>query len=113
MKRNELKKYLSIVLVAMTCAAFTACGQSSNTSSVSTEVTDTVETSDSAITTESVETADSSSDLAATDENTDEVPDGKPGEKPDGEAPDGKPGEKPDGESPDGNPPGGGFGGWK
>ena len=86
MKRNDLKKILSVAIITTMCVAVTACGQVSASSSDS---TDTVITQES--TTEGNE---------------------KSSEKPDGEAPDGAPGEKPDGEAP-GNPPegGGGFGG--
>ena len=95
MKRNELKKKLSIAIVSVMCVALTACGQTS---------TATVEGEDTASSQESVaiENTELSENLSV--EN--------PPEKPDGEAPDGAPGEKPDGEAP-GNPPegGGGFGG--
>ncbi len=95
MKRNELKKKLSIAVVSIMCVALTACGQTS---------TATVEGEDTSSSQESVaiENTELSENLSG--EN--------PPEKPDGEAPDGAPGEKPDGEAP-GNPPegGGGFGG--
>ncbi|RKM61842.1 hypothetical protein D6855_00035 [Butyrivibrio sp. CB08] len=88
MKRNELKKILSLAIVTIMCVAVTACGQTAT----STEGTDTVVTQES-----TVEESSNPSDAP---------------EKPDGEAPDGAPGDKPDGEAP-GNPPegGGGFGG--
>lgn len=88
MKRNELKKILSLAIVTIMCVAVTACGQTAT----STEGTDTVVTQES-----TVEESSNPSDAP---------------EKPDGEAPDGAPGNKPDGEAP-GNPPegGGGFGG--
>ena len=88
MKRNELKKVLSLAIVTIMCVAVTACGQTAT----STEGTDTVVTQES-----TVEESSNPSDAP---------------EKPDGEAPDGAPGNKPDGEAP-GNPPegGGGFGG--
>lgn len=88
MKRNELKKILSLAIVTIMCVAVTACGQTAT----STEETDTVVTQES-----TVEESSNPSDAP---------------EKPDGEAPDGAPGNKPDGEAP-GNPPegGGGFGG--
>ena len=90
MKKNELKKILSLAVVTIMCVAVTACGQTSASSS---ESTDTVVAQES--TTE---------DISASSEmpNGDNAP-----EKPDGEAPDGAPGEKPDGEAP-GNPPEGG-----
>ena len=88
MKRNELKKILSLAIVTIMCVAVTACGQTAT----STEGIDTVVTQES-----TVEESSNPSDAP---------------EKPDGEAPDGAPGNKPDGEAP-GNPPegGGGFGG--
>ena len=87
MKRNELKKILSLAIVTIMCVAVTACGQTAT----STEGTDTVVTQES-----TVEESSNPSDAP---------------EKPDGEAPDGAPLDKPDGEAP-GNPPeGGGFGG--
>ena len=88
MKKNELKKILSLAIVTIMCVAVTACGQTAT----STEGTDTVVTQES-----TVEESSNPSDAP---------------EKPDGEAPDGAPGDKPDGEAP-GNPPegGGGFGG--
>jgi hypothetical protein len=88
MKRNELKKILSLAIVTIMCVAVTACGQTAT----STEGTDTVVTQES-----TVEESSNPSDAP---------------EKPDGEAPGGAPGNKPDGEAP-GNPPegGGGFGG--
>ncbi|MDC7291970.1 hypothetical protein NXH67_00320 [Butyrivibrio sp. DSM 10294] len=88
MKRNELKKILSLAIVTIMCVAVTACGQTAT----STKETDTVVTQES-----TVEESSNPSDAP---------------EKPDGEAPDGAPGNKPDGEAP-GNPPegGGGFGG--
>ena len=88
MKRNELKKILSLAIVTIMCVAVTACGQTAT----STEGTDTVVTQES-----TVEESSNPSDAP---------------EKPDGEAPDRAPGNKPDGEAP-GNPPegGGGFGG--
>ena len=88
MKKNELKKILSLAIVTIMCVAVTACGQTAT----STEGTDTVVTQES-----TVEESSNPSDAP---------------EKPDGEAPDGAPGNKPDGEAP-GNPPegGGGFGG--
>ena len=88
MKKNELKKILSLAIVTIMCVAVTACGQTAT----STEGIDTVVTQES-----TVEESSNPSDAP---------------EKPDGEAPDGAPGNKPDGEAP-GNPPegGGGFGG--
>ncbi|WP_022778135.1 hypothetical protein [Butyrivibrio sp. AE3009] len=88
MKRNELKKILSLAIVTIMCVAVTACGQTAT----STKETDTVVTQES-----TVEESSNPSDAP---------------EKPDGEAPDGAPGNKPDGEA-TGNPPegGGGFGG--
>ena len=88
MKRNELKKILSLAIVTIMCVTVTACGQTAT----STEGTDTVVTQES-----TVEESSNPSDAP---------------EKPDGEAPDGAPGNKPDGGAP-GNPPegGGGFGG--
>ena len=84
MKRNDIKRILSIAIVTTTCVALTACGQ---TATSATDNTDTV---------------------AAQESMTDDPA----GEMPEGEKPDGAPGEKPDGEAP-GNPPegGGGFGG--
>lgn len=95
MKRNELKKKLSIAIVSVMCVAVTACGQTS---------TSTVEGEDTASSQESVAIENTELSENQSGEN--------PPEKPDGEAPDGAPGEKPDGEAP-GNPPegGGGFGG--
>ena len=92
MKRNELKKILSLAIVTIMCVAVTACGQTAT----STEGIDTVDTQES--------TVEESS-------NPSDAPEKPDGEAPDG-APDGAPGNKPDGEAP-GNPPegGGGFGG--
>ena len=94
MKRNELKKILSLAIVTIMCVAVTACGQTAT----STEGTDAV------VTQETV--AEETTNTSET-QNGDSAP-----EKPDSEAPDGAPGDKPDGEAP-GNPPegGGGFGG--
>ena len=94
MKRNELKKILSLAIVTIMCIAVTACGQAAT----STEGTDAVVTQET---------------VAEETTNTSETQNGESApEKPDGEAPDGAPGDKPDGEAP-GNPPegGGGFGG--
>ena len=89
MKKNEVKKLVSVAAVTVMCASLAACG------STTTTTTDTAEVATSAAET-SIEVAEG------------EVTDG---EAPDGEAPDG---EKPDGEAPDGAPGGeggGGFGG--
>ena len=95
MKRNDLKRVLSVAIVTTVCAAVTACSQTSASAS---ETTTTVVTQES-----TTEDSEVSSEI----QDGDNAP-----EKPDGEAPDGEPGEKPDGEAP-GNPPegGGGFGG--
>ncbi len=99
MKKNELKRILSLALVTGMCVAVTACSQTTTASSGNEE---------NAVTQESTsEDHSAPSDMP----NDQDVP-----EKPDGEAPDGAPGEKPDGQAPDGtpgNPPegGGGFGG--
>jgi hypothetical protein len=96
MKRNELKKILSLAIVTIMCVAVTACGQTAT----STEGTDTVVTQESTV-------EESSNPSDAPEKPDGEAPDGAPGDKPDG-----APGNKPDGEAP-GNPPegGGGFGG--
>ncbi|WP_026516554.1 hypothetical protein [Butyrivibrio sp. MC2021] len=96
MKRNELKKILSLAIVTIMCVAVTACGQTAT----STEGTDTVVTQESTV-------EESSNPSDAPEKPDGEAPDGVPGDKPDG-----APGNKPDGEAP-GNPPegGGGFGG--
>ncbi len=105
MKRNEVKKLVSLAAITMVCASLAACGQT-QTSSSETETTTTVEAS--------IESNEASS--------TTEIAEGEApgGEKPDGEAPDGDKqegnapsGDKPDGEAPGGAPggEGGGFGG--
>lgn len=95
MKKNELRKIFSLVIVTGMCVAVTACGQATTVSSD----TDTVATTNESSANDSTEQSDMQNDQNAP-------------EKPEGEAPDGAPGEKPDGEAP-GNPPegGGGFGG--
>ncbi len=130
MKRNELKRILSITVVTIMCTAVTACGQAT-ASSISEP--DTVVAQENT-TEEDATASDMNNDENQNGETTDgaseekpegEAPDGEPGKKPEGEAPEGAPGEKPEGEAPDGapgekpegeapgNPPegGGGFGG--
>ena len=95
MKKNELRRILSLALVTGMCAAVTACGQTSTVSSGSDEIAATQESS----------TEDNA--VPSDKQNDQIIP-----EKPDGEAPDGAPGEKPDGEAPGNHPEGGGgFGG--
>ena len=89
MKKSELKKILSLGLIATMCISLTACSTSTSSSSAQSN----------AVTSSTNTVSEKSDDL-----------DGPP-EKPDGEAPDGQPGERPDGEGPGGNPPGGAPGG--
>ena len=114
MKKNEIKKFISLAGVAILCASLVGCSGSGNTD-IQTE--DTIEESGQEVS--DGENVEATSEGEAPDEQNSEMPDGEApdganGEKPEGEAPEGAaPGEKPDGEAP-GNPPdgeGGGFGG--
>jgi hypothetical protein len=119
MKRNELRKVLSIAAITVMCVTFTACGTNTGTvSGESTIITEEAAPEDSTV------TSDATSGEVPADKPEGEMPEGEtPPEKPDGEAPDGQApngeapdglgsGGAPDGEAP-GNPPegGGGFGG--
>ncbi len=123
MKRNELRKVLSIAAITVMCVTFTACGTNTGTvNGESTIITEDAAPEDSTV------PSDATSGEVPADKPEGEMPEGEtPPEKPDGEAPDGQapdgeapdgqapngaPGEKPDGEAP-GNPPegNGGFGG--
>jgi hypothetical protein len=107
MKRNELKRVLSVAIVTIMCTAVTACGQT-DTSSGSTETGVMQENK----TEENAAPSDMKNGENPPEKQEGEALEGAPDQKPDGESPDGAPGEKPDGEAP-GNPPegGGGFGG--
>lgn len=111
MKANELKRILSIVMIATMCLSVSACGQS-DTIALSSNNT-TVQNSDAA---GKVTNGPTNGDVLSGNRD-DKSPDMKgagenPPEKPMGEASDGAPMQKPDGEAP-GNPPqgGGSFGG--
>ncbi len=108
MKKNELRRFLSLALVTGMCAAVTACGQATTASSDNGEIAVSQES-----TSEDTTVPSNPQNVEDIPEKPDGVaPDDAPGEKPDGEAPNGAPGEKPDGQAP-GNPPegGGGIGG--
>ncbi|MCR5344203.1 MAG: hypothetical protein K6E70_12670 [Butyrivibrio sp.] len=114
MKRNELRKVLSIAAITVMCVTFTACGTNTGTvTEESTIITEDAAPEDSTV------PADATSGEVPADKPEGEMPEGEtPPEKPDGQAPNGEapdgqgPGGAPDGEAP-GNPPegGGGFGG--
>ncbi len=115
MKKNEVKKILSLAGVALMCVSISACGTTSATdadASTETSVVAEAETTDD--TTEETESADA--EEVSTEAAEGEMPEGEmpEGEAPDGEAPSG---DKPEGEAPDGGAPGeggeggGGFGG--
>ena len=102
MKRNEIKKIISLAGVAILCASLVAC---SGTGSAVTETENTTESSEQAD--EDKAEGDAPEGEAPEKEAPDSTaPDGEAGEKPEGEAPDGQGGEKPDGEAPDGAAPG-------